>query len=234
MSTKLSVDEIKAIAEIAITTRQTADAAKKAYDDALGSDGEATLKTAYEQAESDAVAAKAKADALSQDGSDPEKQRKVEKLRRKRQYINDELQNLGEEDDDDDDEDNQDDLDKPVTRRELQQIKVAEAAKTAIQMADAIPDAVAKAAVKEALKRVVPSGDPQKDFTDAVAIANREKNSKVLEEIARKPAAQQHSSGAGAPPKPQDAEFVPTSDEARFMKPPFNLTKEDILRARSK
>lgn len=236
MPKNISVDEIKAVAGAAVTTRHAADAAKKAWETAAGTDEESSLKAAYDLAETAAEEAKSKADALSQDhAGDPDRKRKVEKLKRKQHFIAEELRTMGESDDDDLDDDDLDeeDLDKPVTRRDLQKIDAKKASQSALQMADAITDPVAKEAVKSALKRVTPSGDADVDFRDAVAIANSGKNSKILEEIGRRVTPPQHRSGAGAPARKVDEEFVPTTTEAGFMRAPFNLSKEDIIKARS-
>lgn len=228
----LSVAQIKAIAEKAITTRTAADAAKTAFD---ANPTDESLKAAYDTAESAATTAKSEADALSQQTTafSPEQ---IAKKKRKLAIIQNELRQVGALDDDgDEDDDDADDLDDPdrvVTVKDLQRIETKRASETAAQMADAIPDLEARQAVKDSLARLVPSGDANKDFADAVAIANREKNSKVLEELGRKPLPVQHRSGGGAPPKKPDAEFVPTAYEAGYMKA-FKLTKEDVLKARA-
>lgn len=235
MPKNLSVQEIKAVAEAAITARFVADAAKTQWENVAGSDQEATLKTAYDQAEQAALDAKTKADALSQTPSHtPLSQVQIDKKKRKIKILQSELKGAGQDDDNDDDEDEDDieDLDRPLTQRDLQRIEREKATETSLSMAEAITDPVAQQAVKDALARVVASGDPAKDFADAVAIANRDKNNKVLEEMARRRTPVQHASGAGAPLNRPEAEFTPTAIEASYMKHPFNLSKEDILRAR--
>jgi hypothetical protein len=225
----LSVSEIAAIAGMAITTRTAADTAKAAYD---ADPEDASLKTAWETAEQAATTAKTEADALSQTPKFTSDQ--IAKMKRKRAIIDNDLRSAGALDDTDDDDDD-DDLDDPnrvVTVGDLQRIEARKAAATAVQMADAIADPVAKAAVKAALGRVQPSGNAEQDFADAVAIANREKNNKVLEELGRRPIPVHHAGGAGAPPRKQDEAFVPTSFEASYMKN-FGLTEKDVLEARA-
>lgn len=224
--TKLSVLEIKAVAETAITARHAADAAKTAFD---AKPDDASLKTTWEAAEQTATEAKSKADALSQQTLSPEQ---IAKKKRKIAIIQSELQAAGISDDTDDDTDLEDDDDKPITRGDLKRIAIENASQTASQMADAVQDPAAKQAIKDALVRLVPSGDALKDFADAVAIANRGKNSKVLEEIGRTPPRIAHHTSAGGPPRKLDGEFVPTSEEARYMRPPFSLTKDQIIKAR--
>lgn len=227
---QLSVEEIKAVAEAAMSTKAAADAAKVALD----ADPEnETLKTAYQTALQAATDAKTKADTLSQRPQKSPEQ--LAKIRRKHAILTRQLEEAGVDADEDDEDDDigDDDDDKPLTRGDLKRMETARAAESTAQMAEAITDPVARAAVKQALDRIRPSGDPEKDFRDAVAVANREKNSKVLEELGRRPIAPQHRSGAGSPPRPPEAEFQPTTDEAKYMKPPFNLSKEDILRSRA-
>lgn len=227
---KLSVDEIKAIAGRAVTARQAAANAKAELD----ADPDNTeLQGAHTKAESDAVAAEAEANALSQDSvEDPEKQRKIEKAKKKLGYIKKELQDLGELDEEDEDgEDDEDEDDQPVTVGMLKRRDAQAATQTATQMADVITDADDRKAVVDALKDIVPSGDPAKDFGKAVAIANAERNKIILDEAARKSLGQGHRMGAGAPARPAGGKFEPTRDEANFMKK-FGLTQEDILKAR--
>src|SRR5262245_43181244 len=100
MSTKLSVEQIKAVAEAAITARQKASDAKKAADEAGGADE--ALNNAAAQAEKEATEAVQKAEALSQQpaaGDDPENARKRAKLKRKQGIIAQQLKDLGEDPD---------------------------------------------------------------------------------------------------------------------------------------
>lgn len=236
MTTKLSVEEIKAVAEAAISARHAADAAKQALEDAGGEDE--TLKSAYETAELAAKDAHAKTEALSQGpapAADSDKQRKIEKARRKLGFIKDQLRDLGAEDEEEDDEEDLDDPDRPVTMADLQRIKAREAAASALQMADTIEDAEDREAVKAALKSVVASGDPQKDFKNAVAIASAERNKVILEEHGRRAKPPAHGMGQGAPARHEEGgKFEPTAYEAKFMRAPFNVTKEAIIAARAK
>lgn len=230
---KLSVQEIRAVAEAAITARHAADAAQKALEAAPD---DASLKSAYEQAEQAAVDAKTKADALSQAPTKTPEQ--IAKIKRKRAILTRELQDAGEpvddtdEDEDDDDDDLGKDPSRPVTFGDLQRMRRTESTQTVKQMAETITDPVAKQAVLNALDSIKPSGDPEKDFKNAVAIASQDKNLKVLEEVARRPAPVQHRAGPGAPARQEGEAFEPSKEEASFMKA-FGLTKEDVLRARA-
>lgn len=230
--------EIKALAEGALTARTAADAAKAAFD---ADNTNADLKTAWETADTAAKDAEAKTDALSQGptpapGSD--KNETIAKLKKRKQIVNKKLAELGANDDDVDDvddgeDDDEDDDDAPLTRGDLKRMRAQEAQKTTQEMANTIVDVDDRAAVVEALKSVVPSGDPDADFKKAVAIASADRNKAIRAEYDRRTPGQGHSMGAGSPAR-RDAggEFTPTTEEAKYMRPPFNLSKEDILNAR--
>lgn len=231
MKPQLSVEEIKAVAEAAITAREAVTIAKAAADAAGGTDE--GLNAALGEAERTATDAEQKALALSQNPTFPlTPDKKAAKLLRRRNIINRELSQLG-VDPEDEEEDEDEDLDKPVTRRELQQMEMGRARTTAQQMAEEISDPLDRAAVLASLDRVVPSGDPTKDFTEAVAIANIARNSKILEEVGRNAGATRNKpTGTGAPPRREEA-FIPTTYEQMFMTK-MGLKKEDILKAREK
>lgn len=230
---KLSVEEIKAVAEAAITARQKATNAKTALEDAGGTDE--VLTEALQKAETEATVAEAAAAALSQ-APNPDTSKKAEKLLRKQGIIKRELEKLGVEDDDDeDDEDDEDDIDDaaPVTHGDLKRMQARAARQTAVQMADAIGDEGQREAVRAALKRVVASNNPEEDFDAAVAIASRERNEKILEEDGRRGTVRRVATRTGAAPLVEEV-FTPTAEEQMFMRAPFNLGKKEILAARGK
>lgn len=230
--TQISVEEIKVAAEAAIGARQKAVDAKAAADAAGGEDD--SLNTAADTAAQEAATAEATALTLSQNlPATDDVEKKKQKLLRKRAFINKDLKTLGvavEDDEEGDDED--EDLDKPLTRRDLQAMEASNARRTAQQMVEAISDPLDRAAVLQALPQVVASSDPEKDFRSAVAIANIARNSKILEEIQRKPITRTTRTGTGAPPLHEEP-FVPTAYEQMFMQKGL-LKKEDILKARAK
>lgn len=223
-------DEARAAAEAAIGARQKATEAKTAADAAPGNQDLADALVAAEKAATEAASqAFALSQALpSQDDID----RKREKLLRKRKFIDKDLHDLGVDVDDEDEDDDEEDLDKPLTLRHLQAIEAGNARKTAQEMADAITDPLDKEAVTKALMLVVPTRDSAKDFQAAVAIANIDRNSKILEEIQRRPITRSSPTGTGAPARREET-FIPTADEQMFMKQ-MGLKKEDILKARAK
>lgn len=232
MPQQLSVEEIRAVAAAAISARSTATQAKDAADAAGGSDEQ--LNQAAIDADSLAKDAEAKALTLSQAApeADPEKGKKVAKLLRKKAFIDRDLQNLGVDVGEEDEDAGEADLDQPVTRRELNEMRQREAAQTTLQMAEAIEDEPDKQAVIAALAQVVPSGDSAKDFKAAVAIANIDRNSKILEEAARATAPRTAPTRTGAAPKRSEP-FEPTAEEQMYMRAPFNLSQADILKARA-
>ncbi len=229
----MQAQEIIAAAGAEATARIAAESAKRALD---AKPEDESLKTAYATAQTAATEAKSKLDGLSQVTVDPEKKKSADKIKRKMAYLKADLEKLGVSTDDEDEDDGEIDPleidpDKPLTMRDMQRMERQKSFKDAEAMVNSITDAPSRDAVKAALRRIVPSGDSQKDFTDAVAIANREKNSKILEEIQRKGTPPQHRSGAGSPGPEPESEFVPTAEEAKMMKG-FNLTKEQVLAAR--
>lgn len=231
LNMKPTLIEARAAAGAAISKRQAAVDAKAAADAAGGADE--ALNTAVTTAEQEATTAEAHALELSQalpPADDTGK--KKEKLLRKRKFIDKDLRELGvDPDEEDEEEDDEPDLDKPVTFRDLQNIEARQSRKTAQQMAEDIADPLDKAAVLKALPLVVATADPVADFQRAVAIANIDRNSKILDEVARKPITRTTPTGTGAPANREEA-FVPTQYEQQFMRQ-MGLTKEDILKARA-
>lgn len=112
------------------------------------------------------------------------------------------------------------------------QEKAKEAKQTALQLAENVADADTKEKVKELLQtRIVPSGNPEQDFKDALSLASSVKNKQIIEEVSRYTAPRTVAAGGDMPAKVEE-EFVPTDTEKVFMAPPFNMSKEKILEAR--
>lgn len=226
-----SVEEIKAVAEAALLTSQAVDQARHALEADPGSED---LKVALSDAETLAATAKATADALSREDPDPVEKKKA-KLLKKQGIIKSQLKNLGvdtDEDDDDEDDSDEDDDTRPLTVGEYNRIQANNLRKTTVQMVDAIPDAADREAVRDALKSIVASNDPAADFKKAVGIANMDRNSKVLQEVARKAFPKTAPTRTGAAPRVEEV-FTPTALEQSYMQAPFNLAKEDILKSRA-
>lgn len=123
--------------------------------------------------------------------------------------------------------------DKVVTVEMLEQRDKDKAAKTAISLADEqIENETERELVKHHLESSIrPSGNPATDLANARAIVNSVKNKQIADEAARRGDPTRHGSGNGAPGN-HEMTFTPTEEESRFMKPPFNVTKDDILKAR--
>jgi hypothetical protein len=154
---------------------------------------------------------------------------KVEKLQYTKKRIDEQLKELGVQDEPEEDED-----DKPLTRGEFKKLQAQTATKTALDLADGVTSITERELLKYHLENTIRStGNPQEDFKLAQGLVNSVKNSQILEETLRKPNATTHTSGSGAPAKKtQQVEF--TDEELKFMRAPFNLTKEEVIAARPK
>lgn len=238
MNKKISGDEVTAAAQNATVAKQKAAEARKAAQDAGGVDE--TLNTAAQTAETAATAAETTATDLSQKFTDQQKD--INKMKIKRADINRNLRELGEDDDtagDDDDEDT-DPLanpDRVLTARDYQRIEANKAKKNVRDLVAAVADTTERAAIQKALdtnvSRELIASNPQEAFTSARAIANNERNSKIIEESQRRSKPQIRNSGSGAPPNVEEP-FEPTAEEQKFMRGSMALTKEEILAARAK
>ena len=123
------------------------------------------------------------------------------------------------------------DDDKPLTVKDFRQLQKNDAKKTALQLADELPEDE-RDEVKALLEsRIVPSGNAEQDLRDARAIVNTAHNAKIAEHLANKTNPKKTAAGGSSDARSED-EFVPTPDEAAFMKPPYNTSKEKILAAR--
>lgn len=154
---------------------------------------------------------------------------KAEKLIYTRDRVNEQLKELGIDDEPLEDED-----EKPLTRGEYKKLQAQTATKTALQLAEAVPNETERELLKYHLENTIRStGNPQEDFKLAQNLVNSVKNQQITEELLRKGKPKDHSSGSGAPSKQVKKEEF-SAEELSYMKPPFNLTKEQILAARPK
>lgn len=125
------------------------------------------------------------------------------------------------------------DDDKPVTMAMLKQMQADMSVKTAIQLADDIEDETERELVRFHLGNTIKTtGNPKEDLRLAQALVNDVKNRQILEEYSRKGSAQTHSGSGSAPAKAPERNIDLTPDEIRFMQPPFNLTKDQIIASR--
>lgn len=127
------------------------------------------------------------------------------------------------------------DRDAPVTMGMLEDMQKDRSQKTALQLADEIPDQYERDLTKKYLtERVKPTGDAYEDLRFARLAVNSVKSGQILEEVGRAGQARGFGSGAGAPPASIQKEPEFTALEQSYMKPPFSLSKEQILAARPK
>ena len=128
-----------------------------------------------------------------------------------------------------------DEDDQPVTVGMLKKLQQQNASKTAIQQAEEITNETERELVKYHLNNSIKStGSPTEDLKLARALVNAVKNSQIIEEVARKSAPKTHSNASGAPAKDTSVEGELTADELAFTKKPFNMSKESILKLRTK
>lgn len=133
----------------------------------------------------------------------------------------------GKEDEDEDEDE------KPLTVGMFKKIQQAGATKTALQLAEEIVDTSERELTKFYLEnRIQPSGNPQEDLKDARRMVNAVRNEKIVEEVTRKTTAKSHSNASGVDAKKSEIEGELTPQEMLFMKKPFNMTKEQIIKAR--
>lgn len=125
------------------------------------------------------------------------------------------------------------DKDAPLTVAMYEQMQRNSSQKTAIELAEGITDPHERALTIQYLtNRIVPSGDPQDDVRFARQAVNSVKNGQIVEEIARKSAPTNFSSGAGVPPKQNAQPAELTQAEQMFTRPPFNMTAQQVIAAR--
>lgn len=125
------------------------------------------------------------------------------------------------------------DKDAPLTIGMYEQMQKDRSQKTAIELAEEITDQHERALTISYLKtRIVPSGDPEDDIRFARQAVNSVKNSQIVEEISRSVKPKNFSSGASAPAMKVSIEPELSTDELMFTKPPFNMTRAEIISKR--
>lgn len=123
------------------------------------------------------------------------------------------------------------DDDKPLTVKDFRELQKKDASKTALQLAEQLPEDE-RNEVKQLLEnRIRPSGNAEEDLRLARAAVNATHNAQIVEHISNRVLPKNTAAGGSTDSKVGD-EFVPTPEEARFMQPPYNLTKDKILAAR--
>lgn len=153
---------------------------------------------------------------------------KRERLEFEKRKIDDQLSKIDEEEGISSVED-----DTPVTVGMLDKLNKEKSKKTSLDLAENIEDETERELAKHYLQnRIVPSGNPEEDLKMARATINSLKNAQIAEELSRK----QNPKKGNAPGNPakHEAEFVPTPEESIFMSTPYNMSKNDVIKARQK
>lgn len=187
----------------------------------LPSEGDAQEETAEVSTEQDPL--KSELEKVQKQGG----RSKKDKLLYSKKRIEEQLADLGE----DPDELSEDD--KPVTVGMLKKMQTETAIKTALDLADDIADETERELTKYHLENTIrPTGDPKRDLELAQVHVNAVKNRQIMEETTRKGEPRKTAFKGGSNPKDGKIEEELTAQELSFMRPPFNLSKEQILAAR--
>lgn len=127
------------------------------------------------------------------------------------------------------------DDDAPLTVGMLKELQKQEAVVTAKSLAEAqIADEAERELVIHHLEHTIKSsGNPTEDLVTARRIVNSVRTERILQDEARRAQPHSGSTASGAPAR-VEAQFEPTAFEATMMRPPFSLTKEQILEARKR
>ena len=125
------------------------------------------------------------------------------------------------------------DDDTPVTVGMLDKLNKEKSKKTALDLAESIKDETERELAKHYIQnRIVPSGNPEEDVKLARAAINSLKNAQIAEELARK--GNNGKPFAPSNPAKHETVFTPTPEETVFMSAPYNMTKDEVIKARQK
>lgn len=126
--------------------------------------------------------------------------------------------------------------DKPVTRKELEELLLKSrqdtVAKTSVDLASEIPDEAERELTLFHIQNTIKStGDPTEDLKLARALTNSVRNSQIIEEANRKPIAKTHSSATSGNINQGEPTVVLTAEEQTYLNTGL-VTKDEILLAR--
>lgn len=153
---------------------------------------------------------------------------KAEKLLYTRKRIDEQLKEEGIEVEPPTDDDS-----KPMTLGDFKKLQAQVAQKTALDLANEVSNETERELLKYHLENTIRStGNPQEDFKLAQSLVNSVKNQQITEEILRKPNTKSAPTGSGAPARETKPDEELTADEMTYMRPPWNLSKQQILEAR--
>ncbi len=123
----------------------------------------------------------------------------------------------------------------PMTVAMYEQMERERGQKTALQLADEISDANERELTKHHIENTIrPSGNPNEDLRLARAIVNSVKNGQIAQEVSRATPAPRSGTAPGAPAIVAGPEAQLSAEEMSFMRPPFSLSKEQIIASRPK
>lgn len=125
-----------------------------------------------------------------------------------------------------------DEDDRPLTVREFRALQAQEAQYTAKQLVENldVPENVKRLAKHHLDNTVKPSGDPQTDLTNALALVEAVRNRQLGEEAARAAKVRTAPSSPSAPPKTPGSVPEFTKEERAVMRG-FKLTEEEAAQA---
>jgi len=153
---------------------------------------------------------------------------RTEKLLYTRKRIDEQLKEEGVELEEPEDDDS-----KPMTRGDFKKLQAQTATKSALDLANEVSNETERELLKYHLENTIRStGNPQEDFKLAQSLVNSVKNNQIVEEIQRKPITKSAPTGGGAPARETKPDEELSADEMTFMRPPYNLSKQQILDAR--
>lgn len=121
--------------------------------------------------------------------------------------------------------------DRPVTFKDLKELKVQEATDTAIGLTEAIEDPKLAELTRFHIENTIrPSGDPHTDFVNAKLIVEAVKNGQKAQELARIVAPRSAGSAPSAPPKEPSAKPELSKEQREFARQ-MHMTEEEAFAA---
>ena len=122
--------------------------------------------------------------------------------------------------------------DRPLTVGEFRKLQAQQAAKSAIELAEAIPNSAERELTKFHIENTIrPSGDANEDLARARALANSVRNQQIADMHAKRVPPSNHSGSTGVPAN-QPKEQLNLTKEELELKQLAGLSDEEILDAR--
>lgn len=156
------------------------------------------------------------------------KRTQAEKLLYTKKRIEEQLRELGV-----DEEEQENDENTPVTIAMLRKMQFDTVEKTAVQLAEDIPNETERELTKFHIQNTIRStGNAKEDLRLAQILVNSVKNTQIKELVNNKIPAKTHSTATSAPAMLEDIAPELSADELVFTRPPFNLSKEQVIKTR--